>query len=364
MNKPSNSNLADTKTPGHAANKSADFNHFQAFAPSILKVYRRDKEAFWSAVLATFLASQFSLIDWWRHLKVDVGLLSAFQGLDADARLVLKEFSAPLGLDISQWKTNRSQYLKDAYPVFAFLAVWMDEEGLNDLVERFADILRAGVLAVAGYGILDANIDSDSPSPVEILAAQALIAEYETLTFSIFGFSETNLRIMHQMRSYFLGAEIKEKAARGKTSPYTLDNPKDLGTKGANALAPFMLSLDRLGKANLIDDYWEVFLLFGAAIQMIDDWEDLESDLAIGHYSYLTLIPGNLPDLREAGKAALSLRADLTRLQETYNLSKEMIAKSRDILERLDDHILTRLVDVTELRLQNYFHKELKLKTG
>jgi hypothetical protein len=50
-----------------------------------------------------------------------------------------------------------------------------------------------------------------------------------------------------------------------------------------------MLSLERLGKASLIEDYWEVFLLFGAAIQMIDDWNDLEDDLANGHYSYVTL---------------------------------------------------------------------------
>ena len=336
------------------------YSHFQAFAPAILEIYRRDKEAFWAAVMAPFLASQISILDWWQHLKVDVGLLAAFQGLDADARQVLKEIGTPLGVDIAQWKSNRSQYLKDAYPVFAFLAVWMDEEGLGELVARFADILQAGVLAVAGYGILDANVDGNASAPVEILTAQALISEYETLALSVFGVSEINLRILHQMRTYFLGAEIKEKAARGKSSPYCLEHPQDLGTKGANAVAPFMLSLERLGRAGQIDDYWQVFLLFGAAIQMIDDWEDLESDLAVGHYSYLTLLPGKLPDLREAKKAARLLRADAPRVQETYRVSKAMIAKARAILERLDDHFLYRLVDVTELRLENYFRKELK----
>lgn len=336
------------------------YNHFQAFAPAILEIYRHDKEAFWAAVMAPFLSSQVSILDWWQHLKVDVGLLAAFQGLDTDARQVLREISSPLGVDVSQWKSNRSQYLKDAYPVFAFLAVWMDEEGLPDLVNRFADILRAGVLAVAGYGILDANVDSSDPSPVEILAAQALIAEYETLALSIFGVTETNLQILHQMRRYFLGAEIKEKAARGKSSPYRLDNPKDLGMKGANAVAPFMLSLERLGRAGQIDDYWQVFLLFGAAIQMIDDWEDLEGDLSVGHYSYLTLLPGKLPDLRDAKKAARLLRTDALRVRETYRVSKAMIAQARTILERLEDRFLFRLVDVTELRLENYFRKELK----
>lgn len=192
---------------------------FQQFAPAILKIYHRDKEAFWAAVMAPFLANQVSLFQWWDHLKVDLPLLGAFQGLDNDAQQTLKEFSAPLGFDLTTWKSNRMQYFKDAYPVFAFLAVWMDEEGLADLVARFGDILQAGVFAVAGYGILDENVDGDHSSPVEILTAQALIAEYETRALNIFGVTPVNLQILHKMRTLFLEAEIKEKAARGKTSP-------------------------------------------------------------------------------------------------------------------------------------------------
>jgi len=333
---------------------------FDRFAPTILQVYHRNKEAFWAAVMAPFLASKVSMWDWFRHLRVDVSLLSAFRGLDDAARQTLKDFSAPLGLDVTAWQSNRLQYFKDAYPVFAFLAVWMDEEGLHDLVDQFADILRAGVFAVAGYGILDENVDSDAPSPVEILTAQALLAEYETLALRIFGVSQTNLNIMHKMRRLFLEAEIKEKAARGKTSPYRLDQPQDLGAKGANSVTPYMLSLERLGKAALIDDYWEVFLLFGAAIQMIDDWEDLEKDLAAGHYSYVTL---GFPQLRDQDpmKTAHLLRSDQARVSDTYTRSKEMIAQARSILAQLDETLLVRLVDVTELRVDAFFRKQLKL---
>jgi hypothetical protein len=253
------------------------------------------------------------------------------------------------------------QYFKDAYPVFAFLAVWMDEEGLKDLINDFGDILRAGVYAVAGYGILDANVDSNTPSPVEILTAQALIAEYETLALRIFGVTSGNLAILQRMRTLFLEAEIKEKALRHKASPYHLENPKDLGAKGANAVTPFMLSLERLGKAAFIEDYWEVFLLFGAAIQMIDDWKDLESDLAVGHYSYVTLGSEGLPEIQDPHKAARLLRADRIRIQDTYACSKDMIARSRAILARLNETLLVRLVDVTEARVDVYFQKDLKL---
>ena len=334
---------------------------FTKFAPTILKTYHRDKEAFWKAIMAPFLKNQVSLSEWFQTIKVDVGLLSAFRGLDDEAQQVLKEFSAPFGLDITAWKSNRAQYLKDAYPVFAFLAVWMDESGLNNLIENFADILRAGVFAVAGYGILDENVDSDEPSPVEMLVAQALIAEYETQALGIFGISRTNLEIMQKMRTLFLNAEIKEKSMRHKASPYHLDAPKDLGTKGANSVTPIMLSLEQLGRASQIDNYWEVFLLFGAAIQMIDDWEDLEKDLAVGHYSYVTLGFEKLLKIKDPKQAAHTLRADQRRVHDTYVISKEMIAQSRAILARLNDTILVRLVDVTEARIDSFFHKELKM---
>lgn len=334
---------------------------FEKFAPAILKIYYRDKEAFWKAVMAPFLKNQVSLGEWLQTIKVDVGLLSAFKGLDNQARQVLIEFSAPFGLDVSTWESNRAQYLKDAYPVFAFLAVWMSEAGLNNLIDDFASILRAGVFAVAGYGILDANVDSDTPSPIEMLTAQSLIAEYEILALTVFGITKTNLEIMHRMRSIFLGAEIKEKSLRHKTSPYRLDDPKDLGTKGANSVTPFMLSLEQLGKQDLIDDYWEVFLLFGATIQMIDDWEDLEKDLAVGHYSYVTLGFDQIHEIKDPKATAQFLREDKKRVHDTYSLSKEMIAQSRSILARLDDSILIRLVDVTETRLDSFFRDKLKM---
>jgi hypothetical protein len=120
-----------------------------------------------------------------------------------------------------------------------------------------------------------------------------------------------------------------------------------------------MLSLERLGKASLIDDYWQVFLLFGAAIQMIDDWQDLESDLAVGHYSYVTLGHEKLLDLKDPRKTAKLLREDRDLVRGTYDCSKEMIQKSRAILTNLNDRFLFRLVDVTELRLDQYFRKEL-----
>jgi hypothetical protein len=44
-----------------------------------------------------------------------------------------------------------------------------------------------------------------------------------------------------------------------------------------------------------------------------------------------------------------------------FTVSKDMLNQSRDVLIRLDDGYLVRFVEVTELRLENYFRKELKM---
>jgi hypothetical protein len=333
---------------------------FETFAPAVIKVYRRDKEAFWAAAMAPFL-SENPLQSMLKHHRVGIDLLSIFQGLDSQAQQILKDFSAPLGMDITRWKSNRPQYFKDAYPIFAFLAIWMDEAGLEDYIQNYAAILRSAVFGVAGYGILDENVDSNQPSPVEILTSQALIAEYETLVLQVFGLTPTNLDILHRMRSIFLAAEIKEKSLRGKASPYSLSAPEDCGAKGAHVVTPFMLSLERLGKAAQIEDYWRVFLLFGAVIQVIDDWTDLDKDLAVGHYSYVTLGYENLVKSKKKDESIQFLRSNTEIIRTTYQASKNMIAESHSILARLEDPFLVRLVDITDLRLDSYFRKELKM---
>ena len=95
---------------------------------------------------------------------------------------------------------------------------------------------------------------------------------------------------------------------------------------------------------------------------MIDDWKDLEGDLAIGHYSYVTLGHESIIHSKDVAKTARLLRENQKRVRETYATSKDMIALSRIILDKLDDRFLVRLVDITELRLDNYFRRDLKMR--
>ena len=125
-----------------------------------------------------------------------------------------------------------------------------------------------------------------------------------------------------------------------------------------------MLSLEHLGKSANIDPYFEVFFLFGAVIQILDDLKDIEDDLSIGHFSYITL--GS--DVIEWHKKGMKpkdmvkmLWEDKQRIHQLFGECKDMIRKSRMILKQLEDPYLEKIVYVTELRLESYFRKEFKL---
>lgn len=338
---------------------------FDEFAGKILEMYNRDKEEFWAAVMAPFLSDSTALT-LWQHRKIGMEMMSLFGDLDKDAKRLLADYSGTMGFDVTKWKSlkMKDEYFKDAYPIYAFLAIWMGEEGLTDNLNRFGDILRAVAFGIAGYGILDVIVDGNDFSPVELITAHTLISEYETRILKAFGVTEINLGILHNIRDRFLRAEFKEKLLRKKASPYSKDNPKDCGTKAAHLLTPFMMSLECLGRSSLIDAYFDVFFKFGAVIQILDDLKDLEDDLSIGHFSYVTLGTEAISLYNKGQKPrdiANILLGDKEHLHEIYYTCKKLIADANSVLDDLKDPFLARIVYVTDLRLDAFFRKEMKI---
>jgi hypothetical protein len=128
-----------------------------------------------------------------------------------------------------------------------------------------------------------------------------------------------------------------------------------------------MLSLEQLGKSNMIDAYFEVFFLFGAVIQILDDLKDLEDDISIGHFSYATLDSDAVVLYKEGRKPkeiAKILLKDNQLMSSIYITCKKLISNSNEILIKLDDPFLAKIVYVTELRLDSFFKKDLKIQMG
>jgi hypothetical protein len=80
--------------------------------PSILRIYHRDKEAFWAAVVAPLLSKEYSLVNCLHHLKADIELLNGFKDNNDSVNLILREFSAHFSFDLIIWKSELIKLLK------------------------------------------------------------------------------------------------------------------------------------------------------------------------------------------------------------------------------------------------------------
>jgi hypothetical protein len=279
--------------------------------------------------------------------------------LEKDTLSFIEIIDSKWNTNINEMKSARKQYIQDAFPVFIMLAIWIKEIGLEEVIEKYDQVLKAGIYAVIGYSILDDNLDSNKPNPSEILISQLFLSEYEQICYSVFGDSKIQHDIFHRIRLLFLESEIKEKKSRWIRSPYDEGKPIDLGIKGLNAVAPFMLCLEKAGKIEFIEKYIESFLLIGAVIQMIDDWEDLDNDLEIGHYSYVTL--GWKDFSQETKEISSSLKNDQPRILKTFNECYEMIEDAKKLLNEVDDKIIMQLLIVTENRMKGFYKKNFSI---
>jgi len=328
---------------------------FLGFRNELIDIYTSDPAGFWEISMSRFL-DYFSKPEMLlKRSKNVLRMTTLLSGLEKDASAVIFAFDQRWGTDISGWKSNRKQYLQDAFPVFAMLAIWMHDHHLNDLLEEYDQVLIAGVYAVVGYSILDDNLDSNNPNPVELLTAQLLLAEYERMCYEIFGSGESLRKAFHQIRLLFIESEIREKKSRWKRSPYQEGRAIDLGTKGLNAVAPFILCLEKAGKADETGRYIEIFLLIGAVIQMLDDWNDLEDDLTIGHYAYITL--GVEQIAKKQKSELLKMIRNEGSIRSSYQECHRLLSDARILLAEVDDPIVMKLLEVTEKRMEGFYHK-------
>ena len=220
-------------------------------------------------------------------------MAQAFKIFDDAVGSVLQAFAAQQGFDLSESRTYRRRmeegYFRVAYPAIVMYMVWLDREGQRRAIENLSKIFQSTMLGVAGYMILDSNLDEQTQNSTEILLSVSFIQEHDRLLLETFEFNRADYALLNRFKQMYLMAEIKEKQSRFIKSPYTKEHPEDCGYKAVHAYLPFALLLQRSGKADQIDAYLQFFYEWGAPLQIMDDIMDLEEDLKNGHYSYPTL---------------------------------------------------------------------------
>lgn len=127
------------------------------------------------------------------------------------------------------------------------------------------------MLGVAGYMILDSNLDEQNQNPSEVLLSLSFIQEHDRLLLESFEFDEADFEFPSHFKQLYLESEIKEERLRFKKSPYTKDHPEDCGYKAVHAYLPFGLLLQKSRKQNQIDNYLQFFYEWGSPLQITDD---------------------------------------------------------------------------------------------
>ncbi|HSL46832.1 MAG TPA: hypothetical protein VK897_25570 [Anaerolineales bacterium] len=291
-------------------------------------------------------------------------MAQAFKIFDATVDSVLRSFAARQGFDLSESRNYRRRmdegYFRVAYPAIVMYMVWLDREGQKKAIENLNKIFQSTMLGVAGYMILDSNLDEQTQNSTEILLSVSFIQEHDKLLLECFEFNIADYELLNHFKQLYLRAEIKEKRSRFIRSPYTQEHPEDCGYKAVHAYLPFALLLQKCGKGDQIDDYLQFFYEWGAPLQIMDDIMDLEDDIKNGHYSYPTLGFEEELSTRSPGELATLIRSDVKHLKRLQFICRELIDSSRNKCVKLKADLMGFFVDMLEARLDVFFSEMLK----
>jgi hypothetical protein len=291
-------------------------------------------------------------------------MAKAFKVFDTAVDSVLQSFAARQGYNLSESRNYKRRmeegYFRVAYPAIVMYMAWLDREGQKQAIENLSKIFQSTMLGVAGYMILDSNLDEQTQNSTEILLSVSFIQEHDKLLLECFEFNIADYELLNRFKQLYLRAEIKEKRSRFIKSPYTQEHPEDCGYKAVHAYLPFALLLQKSGKGDQIDDYLQFFYEWGAPLQIMDDIMDLEDDIKNGHYSYPTLGFEEELSIQSPIELATRIRSDVKHLKRLRFICKELIDSSRNKCIKLKADLMGFFVDMLEARLDSFFSEILK----
>jgi hypothetical protein len=290
-------------------------------------------------------------------------MAQAFKIFDDATDSILKGFATQQGFDLSKSENYERRlnegYFRVFYPAIVMYMVWLDQEGQKRALENLGRIFSSFMFGVAGYQILDSNLDEGKQNPTEILMCLSFIHEAERLLLQSFEFDAADYELLNRFTQLYLKAEIKEKSSRFTKSPYSKEHPEDCGYKAVHAYLPFALLLQKSCKQDQINEYLQFFYEWGAPLQIMDDINDLEDDIRNGHYSYPTIGFEEILCKQSPSEAATTIKADIGHIKRLQQVCKELIESSRNRGIKLKADLFGYFVDILQARLDAFFSKIL-----
>ena len=291
-------------------------------------------------------------------------MVQAFTIFDEAVDSILRSFAARQGYDLSESRNYKRRmeegYFRVVYPAIVMYMVWLDREGQQQAIENLGKFFQSTMLGVAGYMMLDTNLDEQTQNATEILLSLSFIQEHDRLLLETFAFELTDYELLNRFKQLYLKAEIKEKRSRFVQSPYTIEHPEDCGYKAVHGYLPFFLLLQKSGKADQMEDYLQFFYEWGAPLQIMDDLIDLEEDLKNGHYAYPTLGFEKEISSLSPGELAALIRSDPDHIKRLHRICQGLMDRARSRCTQLKADLFGYFVDLLDARLEAFFSEMRK----
>jgi len=236
------------------------------------------------------------------------------------------------------------------------LIFWIEHNKVKFSKEEINKISEAGLMGSIGYRLIDIQNDEGLLGKESTIIGHYFIHNYEEIMLEIFDDPEA-FRIMSKNVGLYTKVEFLEKRNRWKSCPFNWDEPENLGLKISPIFSIFELVLRKVGKNEKeIESLLKGIRYVTAALQMLDDFSDIEEDLTNG---IETLVMSGFyekfgTDVKITKELINSFLTE-ERVLKFYTTTQFLFEEARKIFTKNDDDIM-----LLSLEIQNYqFNSQL-----
>ena len=230
------------------------------------------------------------------------------------------------------------------------LIFWIEYNKVKISMEELNIISEAILIGSIGYRLTDILNDEGTLGKESSIIGSYFIHNYEEILLDIFNDPKT-FKIISKNVSLYSEVEFLEKRNRWKSCPFNWEEPERIGLKISPMYSIFELILRRAEKDEKeIKSLLKGLVYFSAAIQMLDDFTDIEEDLTNGIETIV--MSGFYKKFGTDIKITQEMIKDFLKEERTlrfYNATQSLFDKSRKIFTENEDDIM-----LLSMEVQNY----------
>jgi hypothetical protein len=269
----------------------------------------------------------------------------------------LKKSFQRYGLSLSRVKKyeKKNIYLDSVSNFFLFYLAWLKVHDFPLDKIKIAQLFESCILGTLGYRILDLHFDERGLPDQEAIMGMALIQQHEKKLLDVFGYHSLHFELIQECKDDYFSIEVREKASRGKHSPYSFDKPIECGYKAATIFPAFALALATIGRVTQIRVYKHIFYSITATVQILDDLADLEEDLIHRQFTLPTSGLENLLSQMSPVEAAKTIYRDINRITKLYHICCKLLRAASELTDSVDDPAVGLVVEYKLFQVHRTF---------